>query len=53
MKEKDHQDNITKEREVIAHLSENIKTMLRDNGETMEQICQDADDEIREIEKKN
>lgn len=34
-KQKDHQDAITKEKEQIAHLRENIKTKQRDNEETM------------------
>jgi len=35
--------------EQIAHLRENIKTMQRDNNETMKQIEEDARSEILEI----
>lgn len=37
-KQMDHQTAITKEKEQIAILRENIKTMQRDNQETMNQI---------------
>ena len=52
-KQKEHQDAITKENEQIAHLRANIKTMQRDNNETMKQITQDAELEIIEIRQKN
>lgn len=52
-KQKEHQDTITKENEQIAHLRANIKTMQRDNNETMKQITQDAELEIIEIRQKN
>lgn len=52
-KQKDHQDAVTKEMEQISHLRENIKTMQRDNNETMKQIEEDARSEILEIKQKN
>lgn len=52
-KQKDHQDAINKEKEQIAHLEQTIETMKRDNEEMMNQINDDAKQEICEIEKKN
>lgn len=52
-KQKDHHEGITKENEQINHLREGIKTMQIENKEMMDQIQQDAKDEIREVEKKN
>ena len=52
-KQKDHQDTINKEKEQIAHLEQTIETMKRDNEEMMNQINDDAKQEICEIEKKN
>ena len=52
-KQKDHHEAITKENEEINHRQESIRHMQKDNQEMMDQIKQDAVDEIREVEKKN
>ena len=51
-KQSSHQGDIRKEDEQIAHLQENIRTMQRDNEETMRQIREDADGEVALIQKK-
>ena len=51
-KNKDHADAIRKEEELINLLKQNIETMQRDNKETMDQITEDANNEIAIIKKR-
>lgn len=51
--QREHQDFIDTQKTQIQQLKEQIETLKRDNTETMKQISDDAQDEIRQIEKKN
>ena len=51
-KQKNHQDEIRRENELISLLQENIETMKRDNNEMMRQIEEDSKGETDLIKEK-
>lgn len=51
--QREHQDFIDTQKTQIQQLKEQIEALKRDNKETMQQIHDDAVDEIGQIEKKN
>ena len=51
-KQKNHQDEIRRENELIGLLQENIETMKRDNNEMMRQIEEDSKGETDLIKEK-
>lgn len=50
---KNHTDFIEIQKNQIAQLQQEIEAMMNDNKETMKQINEDADKEIKDIEQKN
>lgn len=50
---KNHTDFIEIQKNQIAQLQQEISAMMDDNKETMKQINEDADKEIKDIEQKN